>query len=85
MPALCGVGFTDVGLGHPGTDSTQFKALDFQRWRQVRRPPGQHDLLCPSTEPGNESQIPVSLNLNPKPKTTQLVPPTREGRWTPCR
>jgi hypothetical protein len=36
MPSLCGVGFTDVGLGQPGTDSSQFKSSDFGRWRQVR-------------------------------------------------
>ena len=61
MPALCGVGFTDVGLGHPGTDSTQFKASDFQRWRQVRRPLAQDSTTCyalvPSQEMNPRSQL----------------------------
>ena len=56
MPALCGVGFTDVGFGQPGTDRAQFKALDFERWRQVRLPCRQdyYTSLRPSngTEPG---------------------------------
>jgi TDG/mug DNA glycosylase family protein len=34
MPALAGVGFTDVGSGVPGTDSSQFTAADFAAWRQ---------------------------------------------------
>lgn len=29
-----GIGFTDVGTGNPGTDSSEFKSLDFHRWRQ---------------------------------------------------
>ncbi|PSC69966.1 uracil-dna glycosylase superfamily [Micractinium conductrix] len=33
MPAVAGVGFTDVGSGTPGTDSSQFSSADFQRWR----------------------------------------------------
>ena len=47
MPTLCGVGFTDVGLGQPGTDSAQFKGSDFQRWRQVRMLSGQHISTLP--------------------------------------
>lgn len=34
MPELCGIGFTDVGSGVPGTDSTQFKSKHFEEWRQ---------------------------------------------------
>lgn len=33
MPKTAGVGFTDVGSGSPGTDSSQFKASDFAAWR----------------------------------------------------
>ncbi|GAB4814442.1 hypothetical protein N2152v2_001488 [Parachlorella kessleri] len=33
MPQLAGVGFTDVGTGTPGTDSSQFKAKHFEAWR----------------------------------------------------
>ncbi|EFN55236.1 hypothetical protein CHLNCDRAFT_134530 [Chlorella variabilis] len=33
MPAVAGVGFTDVGSGAPGTDSSQFTAQDFEAWR----------------------------------------------------
>eukprot|EP00775_Hariotina_reticulata_P010204 gene10204-10365_t len=33
MPTEAGVGFTDVGTGHPGTDSAQFTSRDFQAWR----------------------------------------------------
>ncbi|WIA35650.1 hypothetical protein OEZ86_004062 [Tetradesmus obliquus] len=33
MPAAVGVGFTDVGSGQPGTDSSLFTAADFQGWR----------------------------------------------------
>lgn len=31
MPAVAGVGFTDVGSGTPGTDSSQFGAADWAR------------------------------------------------------
>lgn len=34
MPALMGIGFTDVGSGTPGTDSSQFKSQHFNQWRQ---------------------------------------------------
>jgi TDG/mug DNA glycosylase family protein len=34
MPALAGVGFTDVGAGASGTDSSQFGAAHFAAWRQ---------------------------------------------------
>ena len=30
MPALAGVGFTDIGTGHPGTDSAQFSSETIQ-------------------------------------------------------
>lgn len=33
MPDVAGVGFTDVGSGTPGTDSSQFNSLHFTRWR----------------------------------------------------
>ncbi|KAF8069663.1 Tdg [Scenedesmus sp. PABB004] len=33
LPAGAGVGFTDVGAGQPGTDSSGFTSADFQRWR----------------------------------------------------
>ncbi len=33
MPTVAGIGFTDVGSGHPGTDSSKFKAKDFAGWR----------------------------------------------------
>eukprot|EP00878_Enallax_costatus_P024506 GHUV01026156.1.p1 GENE.GHUV01026156.1~~GHUV01026156.1.p1 ORF type:complete len:311 (+),score=70.48 GHUV01026156.1:99-1031(+) len=33
MPEAVGVGFTDVGSGQPGTDSSTFTTADFQRWR----------------------------------------------------
>ena len=32
MPALCGVGFTDVGTGVPGTQSSKFSDADLRRW-----------------------------------------------------
>lgn len=34
MPSVAGVGFVDVGSGHPGTDSSKFKASHFAQWRQ---------------------------------------------------
>jgi thymine-DNA glycosylase len=34
MPSLAGVGFTDVGGGHPGTQSSHFTSKDFALWRQ---------------------------------------------------
>ena len=34
MPSTAGVGFTDVGSGQPGTDSSQFSSAHFQQWRQ---------------------------------------------------
>ncbi|PRW44558.1 uracil-dna glycosylase superfamily [Chlorella sorokiniana] len=33
MPEVAGVGFTDVGSGSPGTDSSQFGAAHFTAWR----------------------------------------------------
>ncbi|KAL4428494.1 hypothetical protein ABPG75_002583 [Micractinium tetrahymenae] len=33
MPAVAGVGFTDVGSGAPGTDSSQFSSAHFAAWR----------------------------------------------------
>jgi TDG/mug DNA glycosylase family protein len=35
MPGLAGVGFTDVGSGTPGTDSSEFSSLHFAAWRPV--------------------------------------------------
>ncbi|CAM9614164.1 unnamed protein product [Discosporangium mesarthrocarpum] len=32
-PVTCGVGFTDLGFSHPGTDSSSFKKQDLHRWR----------------------------------------------------
>lgn len=32
MPEEVGVGFTDVGSGIPGTDSSQFDSATFQGW-----------------------------------------------------
>ncbi|MEW5317321.1 MAG: hypothetical protein WDW38_008631 [Sanguina aurantia] len=32
LPDSAGVGFTDVGTGHPGTDSSEFKSSHFQDW-----------------------------------------------------
>ena len=32
MPKIAGVGFTDVGSGFPGTDSSKFKSSDFEQW-----------------------------------------------------
>ena len=32
MPALCGVGFTDVGTGRPGTVSANFSDADLREW-----------------------------------------------------
>jgi len=34
MPTLVGVGFTDVGAGHPGTNSSKFTSANFSEWRQ---------------------------------------------------
>lgn len=34
LPTTWGVGFTDVGTGHPGTDSSQFSSRTFIQWRQ---------------------------------------------------
>lgn len=34
MPEVAGVGFTDVGSGIPGTDSSQFTTAHFEAWRQ---------------------------------------------------
>jgi len=34
MPGSMGIGFTDVGSGTPGTDSTQFTTKHFDGWRQ---------------------------------------------------
>eukprot|EP00887_Chlorella_sp_A99_P004909 scaffold4.g4909.t1 len=33
LPAEAGVGFTDVGSGVPGTDSSKFTSADFKVWR----------------------------------------------------
>ncbi|CAG9461501.1 unnamed protein product [Pedinophyceae sp. YPF-701] len=35
MPADAGVGFVDVGTGHPGTDSRKFDVRDFAAWSGV--------------------------------------------------
>ena len=32
MPQVAGIGFTDVGSGVPGTDSSRFKSSDFLKW-----------------------------------------------------
>ncbi|GFH08180.1 UDG domain-containing protein [Haematococcus lacustris] len=34
LPAAAGVGFSDVGAGHPGTDSAAFSSQVFVQWRQ---------------------------------------------------
>ena len=34
MPLVAGVGFTDVGSGHPGTHSSKFTSSHFSEWRQ---------------------------------------------------
>jgi TDG/mug DNA glycosylase family protein len=33
LPRTSGVGFLDVGTGHPGTQSAAFSSADFARWR----------------------------------------------------
>ena len=35
LPSTAGVGFIDVGTGHPGTHSSSFSSDDFARWRPV--------------------------------------------------
>ncbi|GIL73170.1 hypothetical protein Vretimale_4762 [Volvox reticuliferus] len=35
LPAAAGVGFLDVGCGHPGTDSASFSSEVFKSWSQV--------------------------------------------------
>lgn len=42
---VAGVGFTDVGSGHPGTDSSQFTSQDFEQWR-----PGFYSRLAKQAE-----------------------------------
>lgn len=34
MPLVAGIGFTDVGSGHPGTHSSKFTSSHFTAWRQ---------------------------------------------------
>ena len=34
MPLVAGIGFTDVGSGHPGTHSSKFTSSHFSEWRQ---------------------------------------------------
>ncbi|KAL4858944.1 hypothetical protein ACK3TF_001313 [Chlorella vulgaris] len=45
MPEVAGVGFTDVGSGYPGTDSSQFTSQDFEQWR-----PGFYSRLAKQAE-----------------------------------
>jgi TDG/mug DNA glycosylase family protein len=35
LPTTAGVGFLDVGTGHPGTQSSSFSSRDFAKWRPV--------------------------------------------------
>ncbi|KAG2499959.1 hypothetical protein HYH03_002244 [Edaphochlamys debaryana] len=85
LPGAAGVGFLDVGCGHPGTDSSQFSSADFERWSsafyaRLRAHVARAGASIGCTCPGGACGAPSLVAFSGKRQFLELLNVGRSGR-----